>query len=422
MKKLRACTLLMLIVFFPLRCVGDEGVLSDRIFSPSIHTVELYRTGWRLSRPILVLGEENTLSLDFDDLSDTPENYRYTFIHCDALWHPSDLLPSDYLDGFVENNLRDYESSVNTTVPYVHYHLTFPNEDIRFRLTGNYVIKVFRDDPDAPVLTARFFITSNEIRIRGEVVEPGGPDRFRQQQLLLTVDYGNLPLRSPADELYVVVQQNGRWDNILRGPRPSSSGGGRLVFGTPSAIIFPGGNEYRNLDLKSIRYQSPGIARIEYKAPYYNILLKPSELRSMKPYLTQQDLNGRFFIENSRGSDADTDADYVNVFFSLPVNFPFEGKVHLFGALTGWQCGPAGRMQYDMQQHRYVATLLLKQGMYNYAYAVKKEHTGPCDLTLIEGSHYETENEYLILIYYREAGERYDRLVGTTTVSSRKIR
>ncbi len=402
----------------PLALYGQTEVLGDRIYSSTIHTVELYRTGWRMSRPVMKQGEDVTLSLDFDDLSDTPENYRYTFVHCDARWHPSDLLPEDYLDGFADNDIRDYESSVNTTVPYVHYHLTFPNEEVRFLLSGNYVVKVFLDDPADPVLTARFMIVAGKVQITGEVVRPSGPRRDEDQQLHFTVDYGALPLRSPADELFVVVRQNGRWDNALFGPRPSSAGNGRLVFGTPSEIIFPGCNEFRNLDLKSVRYQSPGIAGIEYRPPYYNVFLQPAEIRSFRPYMTRQDLNGRFFIENSRGSTPDTDADYFNVFFFLPVSFPFEGEVHIFGALTQWGSSPAGRMRYNEQEHRYEGTMLLKQGMYNYLYAVKAPGSRRYDLTRLEGSHFETVNEYQILVYYREAGERYDRLVGEATLLS----
>ncbi len=402
----------------------QEGeILEDRIYAESIHTVELYRTGWRMSDPVLQKDEDNTLRLDFDDLSDTPETYYYTFIHCDADWKPTDLLPEDYLDGFTENEIRDYESSVNTTVPYVHYHLTFPNEDIRFRITGNYVVKVYYDmERDHPAFTARFMITSAEVRIAATVMRTNGPDRLRNQQLLVTVDYGGLPLRSPVDELYVIVRQNGRWDNAIRKPVPSENGNGRLVYGLPSGIIFSGGNEFRNLDLKSVRYQSPGIARIDYNPPYYNVILEPSAMRSTGPYLTKKDLNGRFFIENSRGSTSDTDADYFNVFFTLPANFPFEGNVFIFGALSQWNYNRNNRMLYNEKQHQYEATMILKQGMYNYLYAVKTPGAPRGDITRIEGSHWETENDYTILVYYRDPGERYDRLVGVNTVNSLKVR
>jgi len=400
----------------PLR---EENILEDRIYSETIRTVELYRTGWRMSDPVLQKDETNTLTLDFDDLSDNPETYYYTFVHCDAGWKPTDLFPEDYLDGYTENEIRDYESSVNTTVPYVHYHLTFPNEEVRFRITGNYIVEVYKDaDPDHPAFTARFMITSGSVSITGKATRTTGPDRLRNQQLLLTIDYGSLPLRSPADELYVVIRQNGRWDNAVRGPHPSENGNGRLVYGIPSGIIFPGGNEYRNLDIKSVRYQSPGILKIDYNPPYYNVILEPAKIRSLGPYLTKKDLNGRFFIENSRGSTSDTDADYFNVFFTLPANFPFEGNVYIFGALSQWNYTQRNRMLYNEKEHRYEATMMLKQGMYNYLYAVKTPEAATGDLTRIEGSHWETENDYTILVYYRDPGERYDRLVGLNTINS----
>lgn len=401
----------------------EANILEDRIYSETIHTVELYRTGWRLSDPVLQKGEVNTLTLGFDDLSDTPENYSYTFIHCDATWKPDDLLPEDYLDGYTENDIRDYESSINTTVPFVHYKLIIPNEDVRFRVTGNYILEVYKDnDADRPAFTARFMIHSANVHITGKVVRTTGPDRPRNQQLTFAVDYGGLPVRSPADELYVVVRQNGRWDNALKGVRPSENGNGRLVFGIPAGVIFPGGNEYRNLDIKSVRYQSPGIVKIDYNPPYYNVILEPAKIRSLQPYLTQKDLNGRFYIENSRGSTADTDADYFNVFFTLPANFPFDGNVYIFGALSQWNYGKRNRMMYNEKKHQYEAAMMLKQGMYNYLYAVKNPDAPAGDITRIEGSHWETENAYHILVYYREPGERYDRLVGVKTINSVEVK
>jgi len=397
----------------------EQKILNDRIFSESIKTIELYQKGWRMSYPYLRLESNNTLCLDFDDLSEETNTYYYTFIHCDAHWKPSDISETDYLEGYTENEITDYKNSVNTTVPYTHYHVSFPNENVHFTLTGNYVILVYKEmDREKPVLTARFMVYTTGVDIDGKVIPPAGPDRTKDQELLLSVDYSNYPVQSPRDELYVVVRQNGRWDNALFGIRPSRAENRKLIYDHVSGLVFHGENEFRNFDIKSIRYQSQHIDKIEYIAPYYNIRLKPDAMRSMEPYFSDKDLNGKFYIKNSLGTDPDTDADYLNVYFSLPSNFPFDEEVYITGALTGWSYTKSSRLTYHLDIHRYVGTLLLKQGYYNYAYAVKSPGQDRGDLTRIEGSHFETENDYTILVYHRSSFERYDQLVGVKIINN----
>ncbi len=409
----------VMIFLVPAKAQPEDKVFEDTVFSGNIKTVELYLKGWRMSYPYLRLESDNTLCLDFDDLGEVPGTYYYTFIHCDADWRPSDLTETDYLDGYTENEITDYKSSVNTTVPYTHYHLSFPNDDVRFLLTGNYVVLVYRDmDREKPVLTARFMIYSAQVDIEGRVVPPAGPDRNRDQEVVLFVDYSRYPVQSPREELYVVVRQNGRWDNARRGIIPSREENRKLIYDHTSGLVFHGGNEFRNFDIKSIRYQSRHIEKIEYLSPYYNIRLKTDVFRTLDPYFSDKDLNGKYYIENSLGRDPDTDADYLNVFFTLEANFPFDEEVYIAGALGGWHYDKNSRMTYHMDTHRYEGVMFLKQGYYNYAYALKPAGSRRGDLTRIEGSHFETENDYTVFVYHRSSDERYDRLVGVKIINT----
>ena len=405
---------------FPLFAGGASGdIMNNRIWSKDIRTVEIYQDGWRMSYPYLRLESNNKLCLDFDDLSEETNTYYYTFIHCDANWHPSDLIPEDYLEGYTENQISDYESSINTTVPYTHYHVSFPNEDVRFSKTGNYVILVYKEmNREKPVLSVRFMVYSAKLAIDGKVVPPSGGDREEDQELDFIVGYQGYPVQSPRDEFYVVVRQNNRWDNARFGVSLSREDNMKLVYDYSSGLIFHGNNEFRDFDIKSIRYQSPHIKKIEYVAPYYNILLKPDALRTFDPYFSKKDLNGKYYIENSLGRNPDTDADYLNVFFTLPVNFPFDEEVYIFGALSGWNFTKANRMTYNLKKHQYEAEMLLKQGYYNYAYALKATGQTRGDLTRIEGSHFETENDYTVLVYHRSPDERYDKLVGLKIINN----
>ena len=400
---------------------GDSNgdILTNRIWSKDIRTVEIYQDGWRMSYPYLRLESNNKLCLDFDDLNEETSTYYYTFIHCDATWKPSDIPETDYLEGYSENEITDYKSSINTTIPYTHYHVSFPNEDVRFTKTGNYVILVYKEmNREKPVLSVRFMVYSARLTIDGKVVPPSGGDREKDQELDFIVGYQGYPVQDPRNDLYVVVRQNGRWDNTHFGVKPSREENQKLIYDYASDLTFPGGNEFRSFDIKSIRYQSPHIKKIEYVAPYYNILLKPDALRTFDPYFSKKDLNGKYHIENSLGRDPDTDADYLNVFFTLPANFPFDEDVYVFGALSGWNFTKVNRMAYNMKKHQYEAVMLLKQGYYNYAYAIKTPDQTRGDLTRIEGSHYETENDYTVLVYDHSSSERYDRLVGVKIINN----
>jgi hypothetical protein len=65
----------------------------------------------------------------------------------------------------------------------------------------------------------------------------------------------------------------------------------------------------------------------------------------------------------------------------------------------------------------YEAKLLMKQGFYNYKYVlVDKENT--LHEGAISGNFDETENNYKVLVYYRDLGARYDKLIGLGEANS----
>jgi len=127
-------------------------------------------------------------------------------------------------------------------------------------------------------------------------------------------------------------------------------------------------------------------------------------------------MNGRFVIENTDQATRDKNirSDYADVLFSLNVNQELEDyDVYLSGEFTNWQVDPRYKMVYNEVIHAYVVKPKLKQGVYDYMYAVAPKKGGTkLDLTELEGHWYETENDYTILIYYHPFGARYDRLVG----------
>ena len=66
------------------------------------------------------------------------------------------------IDGFFEDELFDFNYSNNTDLYYTHYNVTIPNENMKPKISGNYIIMVYKvGDKDHPILTKRFMIYEN---------------------------------------------------------------------------------------------------------------------------------------------------------------------------------------------------------------------------------------------------------------------
>jgi len=395
----------------------DSLLCSNHIFNEKIKTVQLYTEGWNLSYPVIKLSNGEKLNLHFDLLDNQAETYYYTFVHCDKDWKKSDIFPNDYLDGYSENPIEDYEPSFNTTVGFFHYKLSFPNDRVKLTLSGNYVINIYPvGKPGEPVITQRFIITEDVVKIDVTAHRPQmTKDNNASQQVDFTVNYSSLNINDPYRNVYAFILQNGRWDNAKKNLKPDFYGNNELKYNSLSdKNIFPGGNEYRYFDIKSIRYQTEYVKKIDFLTPNYNVYLYPSENREFKPYFYWNDFNGKYYIAFQEGKNPDIDADYVYVYFTLPSKqMQSGGNMYVSGGLNNWSFDKNNLMTYNQERAEYECTMLLKQGWYNYEYVFLRDGSTDGTASIFEGSHYETENDYMVLVYYRNPRERYDRVLGS---------
>jgi len=400
----------------------DSLLYTNHIFDQRIRTVQLYKEGWNLSYPIIKLNSIDKLLLNFDLLADQPETYYYTIIHCDKDWNKSDIFPNDYLKGNAENPIEDYANSFNTTVSYFHYKLSIPNDRVTITLSGNYILYVYPvEKPEEPAITQRFIITEDASQIIVTAHRPQmTKDNNTHQQVDFTVNYGTQSITDPFRNVYAFILQNGRWDNAKRNLKPDFYGNNELKYASLSdKNIFQGGNEFRYFDIKSIRYQTEYVKRIDFVIPNYNVYLFPSENREFKPYFYWQDFNGKYYIAFQEGKKPDTESDYVYVYFTLPSDQAIQGgKMYISGGLNQWAFDKNNLMTYNKEKKEYECTMLLKQGWYNYEYVFLKNGDTNGTASFFEGSHYETENDYVVLIYYRNPHDRYDRVIGTAIANT----
>ncbi len=394
------------------------------------YVIETLEPSGMVSRPYLVLPEngiidgsedENTLEISFDEMSHDVHQYSYRVVHCNRDWTESDISSYEYVEGFTTADVIDYEHSMNTQQAYTHYWFSFPNEDMQLKASGNYVVQIY-EDGDQEQVVAEVCVRVVEPLVGIEANIRANTDtelNGRYQQLDIDIQTAALNLRDAGD-MKVVVEQNGRWDNQVLLERPTFVEPNRLRYVNQKALIFEAGNEYRHFDIYSAYYAGYHVDRVVYKQGEYHALLDIDEVRGTMNknagregtvYLTERDANGQWLINCDKTDYADTEAEYMWVHFVLPVEqYMMDGYVFVGGELFGNQYGALNRMEYDADEKCYYLYAYLKQGGYDYMYYVVGKN-GAKALPL-EGSHWQTENEYAIWVYYRPFGARYDRLVG----------
>lgn len=407
MKKLISILLFSLFVVISMA----QKVYRTQPLSDDIKTIQLIANGDLFSPPIIKIQSDESISIRFDKLSVEEPRLRYKIIHCNADWSASGISEIEYLDGFNNQLISDYRFSENTTVSYIHYQLDFPNNEIRFKVSGNYAVLVTDDsNSDNVLLTACFSVMEPKVQVRASVTGNTDIDINRaHQQVAFEINHASLLLRDPMNEIFVTVLQNNRLDNRRQNVKPSYVHPNRMVFEHNRELIFEGGNEYRRFETISRQYNGLNIYEIFYESPFMNALIYKDEFRSGKSRRYDEDQNGRFFIRNANGYDSDVDADYFLVHFTLDAP-ALVSDIFLNGDFTYNTFNSDYRMEYDSQTNQYHGVLLLKQGAYNYQYL--SPSLQGFSTSEVEGNYYETRNEYLILVYYRAPGRRYDSLVG----------
>ncbi len=395
---------------------------ADRVYDNNIVSVLLYAKGDQLKAPVIKLGSQEQLTLSFDDLSNQQENYKYTLIHCTSDWKTSNLQPIDYLTGYLEGDITNYKFSFNTLTAYIHYQLNFPQPDMRPKLSGNYILKVYLDnDGDTNVLiTRRFFVIEPLVTIAAKV--PYYPKNLAyvgiKQQIDLICYTPDIFSAEPEQRFKVDIRQNGRWDNAYFNLHPTSVTPNELQYNFANGIVFNSGNEPRYFDMKSFWYQSEYIRKIIQLKNYYEVMLHTDYPRAGGQYETYQDIHGKMLIAARSDQNPNIEGDYAIVYFYLKMPEIKNAGVYILGQLTNWQLNDKNKMTYNPQQHQYEGNLLLKQGYYEYWYAVLPSGSRQANITPIEGSFWDTRNTYTIYVYYHNIMPEYDRLVGMQQINA----
>ena len=391
----------------------------DYTYAPDVRSVQCYVASGQpnevFNPPVVPLGQSQAITLEFDVLGEQSQRYSAKLIHCDLNWQPSVLTDMQFLNEINDFLITDYRVGTGTKVPYFHYRMRVPS----VKISGNYLL-VVQSSGGVPVVSRRLLVYENQVQVAlqpGIVV--GGQERYTLQQLDFGISYASVDLVNPAVEVKVVLRQNFRWDNAKYNLRPTfvRDAERRLdyqYFGFENA--FPGLSEYRYFDIRSLQAAGIGVLHVDPRANPTTVTLQPEVARNLQAYNQYQDANGQRVFESREYGNGATNADYADVTFQVKAAQPAPGPVYVFGALTDWQLKDEFRLTYDETKQLYTGHGLLKQGYYNYNFAVAGARGAIPDEVFFEGTHQETENQYDLLVYYRPPGSRTDLIIGYQTV------
>ncbi|MBQ5887991.1 MAG: DUF5103 domain-containing protein [Bacteroidaceae bacterium] len=382
---------------------------------PTVRTTRMMLNDeWDLP-PVMQLGSDDVLHFSFDEMSHVYHRYTYRIVHCNADWQKSELLEMDYLDGFNGLVIDEWDNSINTTQLYTHYQFRIPNDEVSLKVSGNYRVEVFDDEADEDVPVAVFEFSVVEPLLSFDVKVSGDTDvSFNEghQQLSIAVGYPSF-VASPASELKPVVYQNRRRDNCVMGITPTYVAGDKVEYVHNDRLIFDAGNEFRRFEVADPTSPGEGVEDVIYIEPNYNAVLYMDKPRTS--HSNYRDENGLYYVNTFEGYGTVIEADYVNVHFALEVPHREGGNYYLLGDFCGNGFNETNRLLYDYEEGYYFISLPLKLGVYNYMYVWVPLEGGTENLPA-EGNFYNTDNEYLVYMYYRGFGDRADRLLGVHQV------
>jgi hypothetical protein len=304
-------------------------------------------------------------------------------------------------------------------VKYTNYRLSFPAENNWFRLSGNYIIQVYTDDDEKElILTRRFYVVDQRVSIKSKVKEASYANvKKYKQEVDFEVNYTGVDVINPMSDFNVVIRQNGRWDNQIADLEPMYVQNNTLIYDYEKENLFNGLSEWRYCDYRQLKFPGFGILKIELDT-VFNMYMLNEEDRSYMAYAQWSDINGNRVIAGESRDLKMSEIDYVKAHFKLKTPYPKDEDVYIFGALSDWKLQDKFKMHYCREMESYIANIELKQGYYNYYYVIKNPDDGSVDCVRFQGTHFETENEYHILVYVQSRVYNTQELVGYLSVST----
>ncbi len=368
--------------------------------------------------PIFQLGD--AFQFQFDDLYGNDASYFYEIVHCDYNWNPSDIQKRDYLQGLDNQRIQESSSSFNCLQIYTYYHLPFPNSTTQLKISGNYMLKILNEDKEV-VFSRKFIVYENLVTVPIQIKRARTVTNLdTKHNLEFTIKSNVINFQNPLKNIKTVLLQNGKFNNAIRNIKPQFTIGNDLVYKYDTPTQFWAGNEFLYFDNKEIRVASNTISRVDSQKDIYSSYLFTNEARANSNYYNNQDVNGNFVIRRLFAENSDVEADYAWVYFSLsaPLFRSSDGAIYVTGMFNNYALTAENKMEYNPEKAIYEKAILIKQGFTNFEYLAVKPNGSIDSENAIDGNYFQTENEYTVLVYYKEDTDRFTRIIGKGSASS----
>jgi hypothetical protein len=422
----------------------DKIPLIDSVYDKNIHTVQLHTRIMESNSgplfqntkkevndpnlnlmPVLPLKSAQKFLLSFDDFI-TERQFNYTLIHCTSDWQYSDLDPLDYIQTYADQIIRDIDFSIGTVAQYAHHFSVFPNQEFKPVIAGNYVLVVFDPEEDEIAFTKRLAFVADNMSFTSVRAQVARSPKIRttHQEVTVEVFTDKIKQYNLPQEIKVVVQQNGRWDNARFNIPFSRTAANSLVYDRLGDAVFEAGSEFNMFDISSLTTFGKHIENIrrEPNGPFIaNVRLDKATPNFY--YRDIFDINGGFIIHKAFSNQVPIRADYAKVNFYLePKRAKYEGKVYIIGAFNNWAINKDNEMRFHPEDGIYRHSMYLKQGYYNYTYVFKPNLEGAkATFSPVTSNFSESTNQYRVYVYHRSNADLlvYDKLIDVITVSTR---
>jgi hypothetical protein len=407
----------LLFLYLLLVAIISYSQVEKEIIPPyNFKTISFLQNGQNV---IPIFRIDDSFQFVFDDLYGTEANYFYTITHCDYDWKPSQLAKQEYLNGFDDQRIQDYSNSLTTLQLYSHYKLTFPNRLTQFRVSGNFMIKILDDDKNI-VFTKKFILYEELVSVPMQVRRARNVAVVeKKHNIEFSIKSAIINFQSPLQNVKVMLLQNGKFETAITNIKPQFTIGNDLIYRYDKETQFWAGNEFLFFENKDIRAANNTIARIDSKGGLYNAYLYLSQARANSPYTYYPDINGNYIVKNIGRENNEIEADYAWVFFSLSAPAFYEKKsIYVNGMFNNFAIGEENKMDYNAEKGIYEKALLIKQGFTNYQYVIADSNGKIDEENAIDGNFFQTEDNYFVLVYYRENNQRYDRIIGKGIANS----
>ncbi len=413
---MKKTSFLLLLFFATLQLLSQN---QEKVEPQNIRTVQFKGVTAQSQLPIINLGQ--TVQLTFDDINGDEADYYYTITHHDFDWEPSDLSKGEYLDGFDDVRIDTYQNSFNTLQLYSHYVLTIPNRDTRaIQKSGNYMLSIYNDQQEL-IFSRKFLVIENMVDVGVQIKRSRDVRKIESLQVVqFVINSPKILLINPKQTVKTLVMQNSNLKSAITNLVPQYTIGTELIYRYDKEAAFGGGNEFLAFDNKDVRSATNGIRKVEVSDLYENYLFTDIA-RYDRPYTYNPDINGNFVVRNINAPNPDIEAEYVRMFFNLQFFDDIGDKeLHLYGNFNNWTIDGTTYMKYNPKTDTYQNSRLFKQGFYSYNY-VLVNRDGSINEGAVSGDFWQTENDYTVLVYFRDLGARFDRIIGMGTANSTNI-